>query len=405
MHRTRSIQKCPGYPEDLTGDVTGGLLVVFLFLLAVFPCPAAAQQEITGVVLDGETGKPLQGANVFLDETTIGAATDTLGLYAIRDVPPGPYTVVASMVGYQTEERDLIVQETEEDEPASRRIDFELEPNPVELNGVTVEENRDEWLDRLDRFRAAFFGDVPNAERCEFINPEVLSFEQTEEGLVARAEEPLRMRNEALGYEVTYHLSRYVASPDSRSRYGNFEFDPLTADSQEQREAWEEARTRTYLGSFRHFLNALVADSLRSEGFEVGLTSVSPIARDRRLASGSPSAGATNVSKASDILKPAPAPGRVVLSIPRGKHLEVRYDHAGEHRNFARRYRGQSPRSSQRSWLKIVDGSKVLIETQSGNFVHQQRQAFGHYVLEGYWGWLERAPTALPEDFRPSVVP
>ncbi|WP_243663569.1 carboxypeptidase-like regulatory domain-containing protein [Rhodothermus marinus] len=57
--------------------------------------------RIAGVVTDAATGDPLPGVNVTIEGTTLGAASDIDGQYYILNVPPGRYTVRASMIGYQ----------------------------------------------------------------------------------------------------------------------------------------------------------------------------------------------------------------------------------------------------------------------------------------------------------------
>ncbi len=56
--------------------------------------------KIAGVVKDKRTGEPLVGVNVVLEGTTLGAASDIEGRYVILAIPPGKYTVVASLIGY-----------------------------------------------------------------------------------------------------------------------------------------------------------------------------------------------------------------------------------------------------------------------------------------------------------------
>ncbi len=58
--------------------------------------------RITGTLVDAETGEPLIGANVFLENTTIGAASDLEGRFTIAKIPSGNYTVVVSIIGYST---------------------------------------------------------------------------------------------------------------------------------------------------------------------------------------------------------------------------------------------------------------------------------------------------------------
>jgi outer membrane receptor protein involved in Fe transport len=56
--------------------------------------------KIAGVVKDGQTGEPLVGANVIIEGTTQGAATNIDGYYVILNIPPGKYALSASTLGY-----------------------------------------------------------------------------------------------------------------------------------------------------------------------------------------------------------------------------------------------------------------------------------------------------------------
>jgi outer membrane receptor protein involved in Fe transport len=73
-----------------------------LFLLCC--CAAAAfagnTGKIAGMIKDSQTGEMLIGVNVLVEGTSMGAATNIDGFYAILNVPPGKYNLVASAVGY-----------------------------------------------------------------------------------------------------------------------------------------------------------------------------------------------------------------------------------------------------------------------------------------------------------------
>ncbi|HDR05944.1 MAG TPA: TonB-dependent receptor, partial [Candidatus Marinimicrobia bacterium] len=56
--------------------------------------------KITGYVKDSQTGAPLAGANVVIEGTILGAATDGEGYYVILNVPPDEYNVSAFFIGY-----------------------------------------------------------------------------------------------------------------------------------------------------------------------------------------------------------------------------------------------------------------------------------------------------------------
>jgi len=72
-----------------------------LILLLVPAMLWAADGKVRGVVKDAETGEALMGANVLIQGTMMGAATDENGEFIILNVPVGKYSLVATYMGYQ----------------------------------------------------------------------------------------------------------------------------------------------------------------------------------------------------------------------------------------------------------------------------------------------------------------
>jgi Ca-activated chloride channel family protein len=58
---------------------------------------------LTGKVVDATSGDPLIGANVIIEGTSIGAATDVNGEYKITWIPTGRYNIKVSYIGYNTQ--------------------------------------------------------------------------------------------------------------------------------------------------------------------------------------------------------------------------------------------------------------------------------------------------------------
>ncbi|NBC17194.1 MAG: TonB-dependent receptor [Bacteroidetes bacterium] len=89
----------------------GPLRLLSLLAACMLLVPAAAAQDATivGTVTDAQDGQPLIGANVILDGTTQGTATDIDGEYRIEDVAPGEHTLAFSYTGYQTTQRTITV--------------------------------------------------------------------------------------------------------------------------------------------------------------------------------------------------------------------------------------------------------------------------------------------------------
>lgn len=72
-------------------------------MLAFFATGALAQESVTGTVVDAGNGDALIGANVVIQGTAIGTATDKDGRFVLR-VPSLPVTLVVSFIGYASEE-------------------------------------------------------------------------------------------------------------------------------------------------------------------------------------------------------------------------------------------------------------------------------------------------------------
>jgi len=128
--------------------------LAFLFLLsllvAVAPSTLWAQgvtrASLTGFVTD-DTGEPLPGANVVAihepSGTEYGTSTRNNGIYTLQNLRiGGPYTVVATFVGFQeAREEELFLSLGE-----TQRLNIELTDEGVELEGVTVTAITDDVL-------------------------------------------------------------------------------------------------------------------------------------------------------------------------------------------------------------------------------------------------------------------
>ncbi len=104
-----------------------------VLMLLLLPVSLLAQQtgSIRGTVSDADG--PMVGVNVYLEGTTLGAATRSNGEYEIKRVPPGSYTLVASMIGYKTEKQSVTVAAGE-----TVTVNFTLEQDVLEMDAVVV---------------------------------------------------------------------------------------------------------------------------------------------------------------------------------------------------------------------------------------------------------------------------
>ncbi len=109
-------------------------LIVFLILGMFTYSYAGTTGKLAGTIIDKQTGEPLMGVNVVLQNTQLGAATDIDGQYFIVNIPVGSYTVEVSFVGYHTQ----IIKNVEISADLTTKIHFEMVQDAIELSSVEV---------------------------------------------------------------------------------------------------------------------------------------------------------------------------------------------------------------------------------------------------------------------------
>lgn len=98
----------------------------------------AGNGKITGVVKDAATGEAVVGANVVIEGTLLGAATDVQGKYFILNVGPGNYNIRASAVGYTAS----VMTSVRVGADQIVTVDFSLQVQAVGMPEVVVEAKR-----------------------------------------------------------------------------------------------------------------------------------------------------------------------------------------------------------------------------------------------------------------------
>jgi TonB-dependent receptor len=87
-------------------SILGSLATIIVFFSRTV---IASTPSIEGYVKDAKSGEPLPGANIIVQGTGMGAATDINGKYAITNVPVGSYTIRATYIGYTAKETEIRV--------------------------------------------------------------------------------------------------------------------------------------------------------------------------------------------------------------------------------------------------------------------------------------------------------
>jgi hypothetical protein len=129
----------------LRGAFRASLTTAGLTLLAVGPLfGQASTGKIQGRVTDAGTGAPIAGAQVLVDESTLGNLTNDQGFYFINEVPAGLQSVRAQFIGY----RPFVIEGQRILAGQTTTLNFELEQTAVELEAITVEGERNPLVPR-----------------------------------------------------------------------------------------------------------------------------------------------------------------------------------------------------------------------------------------------------------------
>jgi TonB-linked SusC/RagA family outer membrane protein len=104
--RAQSITVAAALTDVLAG---AGVDVVFTNngSVALVKRPRAPSGVLTGGVTDSATRRPLQGVQIQIEGTGLGAVTDVSGHYRISGVPAGAFTVTARRLGYSASRRRI----------------------------------------------------------------------------------------------------------------------------------------------------------------------------------------------------------------------------------------------------------------------------------------------------------
>ena len=109
-------------------------IYVALFFSLVSITTFAQNGSIAGQVLDLKSSETIIGANVVIQGTTVGAATDIEGNFTINNVKPGTYTIVVSFVTYKTQ----IIPDVAVESGSKTSLQITLAEDVAELQEVVV---------------------------------------------------------------------------------------------------------------------------------------------------------------------------------------------------------------------------------------------------------------------------
>lgn len=119
-----------------------------LSFLILFINLSSVSQIIRGKVTDVNTGEPLVGATVSIDDTKFSTVVNLDGSYVFKKLPAGVYEIKVKYSGYENEkQKNIVVKEGQE----VKGINFQLKIESKELNSITVSSTKNAETDKYAR--------------------------------------------------------------------------------------------------------------------------------------------------------------------------------------------------------------------------------------------------------------
>ena len=97
---------------------------------------AKEYSSLSGTITDFATKQPLNRATIKVNETSLGAYSNKDGFYKINKIPKGHYSLLISLVGYETKKIDVQLSKDEE------QLNIELKEQSIITNDVVVSANK-----------------------------------------------------------------------------------------------------------------------------------------------------------------------------------------------------------------------------------------------------------------------
>jgi len=130
--------------------------------------------KISGQIVAKDSGEPLPGANIVVQDMLLGSSTDLDGMYFILHLPPGKYTLTITYLGYA----ETHIENVRVRSDYTTRVDVEMEVEALELGDeIVVVANRP--VIQKDLTSSTQFMDIDELSQLPVTNSEEAIFLQT----------------------------------------------------------------------------------------------------------------------------------------------------------------------------------------------------------------------------------
>lgn len=247
-------------------------LVCFGFSLFSFA------QKVEGYVYDKATNEALQGVTVYFDGSSVGTVTNAEGYFELHTASKISSTLVISYMGYSAVHIS--------DPYQNKLFKIYMEETSIGLSEVVVRPDPFTREAKMEVFRKQFLG-ANYTGFCTIQNEDAITvtYNMNNSKLLAYAEAPLTIKNNFLGYVVTYNIVNFELEYTQNTLDENYLKSVFYAgtsffnDVSEGKKKYVRRRKETYYGSSMHFLRTVAKQDYQEEKFRIfkGSFEVNPL--------------------------------------------------------------------------------------------------------------------------------
>lgn len=223
-------------------------------------------QIIRGKIVDRQTRKPVESADVFIDQTSVGTSTNASGSFEL-DTKGLQQQVIVNAFGYKG--RVFSVKDF------NSPLTIDLENEAEELQEVVIDASLFSRKELLKTFRFFFLGNSVNGKQAVIENEDdlVLYYDREKSELICESPKPIRIHNRKLGYHVLFYLKearisfrRTTIDPLSYRESAIFGFTSFT-DLSKKPDQFKKIRKKAFQSSANPFWLAFVKDKLKESNY------------------------------------------------------------------------------------------------------------------------------------------
>ena len=94
--------------------------------------------SVRGIVYDGNSMKPLEGASIYIKAVNSSAVTDAFGKFFMKGIEPGKYKLTITHIGYDNTEEEVKIEDG-----VTTELKYNMATAPVQMSSVSVNAKKD----------------------------------------------------------------------------------------------------------------------------------------------------------------------------------------------------------------------------------------------------------------------